>query len=378
MLRNIAVDTDLLFFKEKDKTKFLSYLKNIEDSTAIFSLDTPEQLVLDSEFKTISGKSIFTWLSLKQCCGFLNKNFYTLLTDISGKTKSSKLNYDSYCVSKRDASILFNIVVRRRFASSLIGKKIIKNNKSNVIESVVTDQYKRLSNYVFASKIEEVLKTKAGGYSFNQATVQGRKVQLRYVFDEEFNLKNSGYFSKLTPLKIGILFSNSEHGNSSVKITLFLSFGELGCAAVPFNSYWSLDHKGQNFFNKIGSLLNVVDKKRKEFDEDSVDNMLMSLKDKSLGLSGVKERDDKWLRAINKSLVGGNVASKTADKVLKRTLFSNSDGVVSFNPSEISEKTALDVFMSMLIEGSKTLNNMAARDNIEQSSFNLLSGKVRI
>jgi hypothetical protein len=378
MLRNIAVDTDTFVFSSSEKDRLSDFLKNTEEHTAIFSLDSPEQLALDSEFRTISGKSLITWLALKQVCGFLNNNFYKLITDISGKTKTSKSDHDSYCVSKRDASLIFNIVVRRKFLVSLNGKTVIKNVKSNTIESVVTDKYRRLANYTFFKKIEDALRSKSSGYSFNQASLHGRKLQVRYLFDQEIPVLNCEDFSRLYPVKVGLLFANSEHGNSSVKITLFLSFGGLGCCSVPFNSSWSIDHKGQNFFTRIDSLLNVVDNKRKEFDQASVERMLVALRDKNLGLSGIKEKDEKWLTALNKNLVDDHVGSQVANKVIRRTLFSaDSDKIYSARES-MPSKTALDVFVSMLVEGSKFLKNMAVRDNIEQSSFRLLSGKVRL
>lgn len=380
MRNSIAVDNELLTFNDTQQSKFMTYLETVEKNTVIFPIDSPNQLIVGNDFTTLSGKSKIAWVGLRQCCNFISKNFYKLITDICGKNAGASRDPSVY--SDRDAATVFNIVVKRRFDKSLNGKRILKNNKTNLIESVVTDQYQRLSNFEFMTKVTKALALLGDKYTFMQSTMFGRKMQVRFVLNEPLNLPNFFAGKHLDPVRVGVLFSNSEYGDSAVKMTLFLSFGSLGSTIVPYSTALSIDHKGNNFFSKLDKLLVEIDNKRKELDESTVENMLTQLQNSNLGLSGVKEADDKWLKAINKKLVSHKIHSSVADKVLKRTLFSKiEDGVVILAKTDKAstwpDKTALDVFVAMLTESTKSAANMAVRDNIEQSAFKLLSGKLR-
>ena len=380
MKNNIAVDSEVQVFNESQQSKFMTYLETVENNTVIFPIDSANQLILGNDFTTLSGKSRITWVAMRQCCNFISKNFYKLLTDICGKTIGPSHDFSAY--SARDAATLFNIVVKRRLDKSLNGKRILKNNKTNMIESVVTDQYQRLSNFQFMSKVTKALSKLGDKYSFMQSTVSGRKMQARFVLNAPLELPNFFAGKHLDPIRVGVLFVNSEHGDSAVKMTLFLSFGNLGSTILPYNAALSIDHKGHSFFNKLDNLLVEIDNRRKELDENSVENMLTKLQSSNLGLSGVKEADDKWLKAINKKLVSHKIHSSVVDKVMKRTLFSKvEDGTIALTKTDKAstwpDKTALDVFVAMLTESTKAGTNMIVRDNIEQSSFKLLSGKLR-
>ena len=144
-----------------------------------------------------------------------------------------------------------------------------------------------------------------------------------------------------------------------------------------------MDHKGVNFNDKLNSLLVDIEKKRTELDEHNIEAMLIQLQQSNLGLSGNKETDDKWLKTLNKKLSAQKLNSSVVDKVMQRTLFSRVEegNVVLARVDKAKvwpDKSALDMFVALLAEGSSSVTNMAVRDNIEQSSFKLLSGKMRL
>ena len=304
-----------------------------------------------------------------------------MVSDLSSRGLSSDSDFSLY--SDKDAAAVFNIMVRRKLAKGLKNKRVLKNNATNTIEAIVTAKYKRLSNYVFMQRVDSAMKSIGSDYSFLQAVISGRRMQARFIFKEPLAATGTFVDSSLLPIRAGILFTNSEYGDSAVKLTLFLTFGSVGTTVIPYSASWSLDHKGSNFNDKLNQLLITIESKRKELGETHVEGMLERLQGNNLGLSGVKEDDKKWLEAINKKLVGHNINSNTVNKVLKRILFSKvEDGELVLGRVDKAtawpSKTSLDMFVAMLTEGSQSVKNMTIRDSIEQSSFKLLSGKMRL
>jgi hypothetical protein len=381
MRNSIAVDHEFHLFNDKQYARFMAYLENVENNTVTFTVDSANQLLLDSEFKTVSGKSRLSWTALRQCCNYLSKSFYRVVGDLCGRGVSNKTDLSLY--SDKDAASVFNVVVRRKLSKGLRNKRVLKNTSTNTIEALLTPKYKRLSNHVFMKRVDEAMKKIGSAYSFLQATVSGRKMQARFIFKEPLNLENLDIDNALLPVRAGVLFTNSEYGDSAVKLTLFLMFGTVGTTMVPYSASWSLDHKGKNFNGRLNDLLVALENKRKELDETHIEEMLNRLQSNNLGLSGVAETDSRWLKAVNKKLVSHKIHANTADKVLKRTLFSKvEDGEIVLGRVDKAKtwphKTSLDMFVAMLTEGTQSVKNMTARDNIEQSSFRLLSGKLRI
>ena len=381
MSSGIAVDHDFQVFNDKQYSRFMTYLENVEKNTVTFSVDSANQLLLSSEFRTVSGKSRLSWTALRQCCNYLGKTFYRVVSDLSSRGLSSDSDFSLY--SDKDAAAVFNIMVRRKLAKGLKNKRVLKNNATNTIEAIVTAKYKRLSNYVFMQRVDSAMKSIGSDYSFLQAVISGRRMQARFIFKEPLAATGTFVDSSLLPIRAGILFTNSEYGDSAVKLTLFLTFGSVGTTVIPYSASWSLDHKGSNFNDKLNQLLITIESKRKELGETHVEGMLERLQGNNLGLSGVKEDDKKWLEAINKKLVGHNINSNTVNKVLKRILFSKvEDGELVLGRVDKAtawpSKTSLDMFVAMLTEGSQSVKNMTIRDSIEQSSFKLLSGKMRL
>jgi hypothetical protein len=381
MRNSIAVDHEFNIFNDKQYGRFMSYLENVENNTATFTIDSINQLLLDSEFKTVSGKSRLTWTALRQCCNYLSKSFYRVISDLCGRGVSSKPDLSLY--SDKDASAVFNIMVKRKLTRSLKNKRVLKNNATNTVEAILTPKYRRLSNYAFMRRVDEAMKKIGSDYSFLQATVSGRKMQARFIFKDPLNIDSLEIDNALLPIRAGVLFTNSEYGDSAVKLTLFLMFGAIGTTTVPYSASCSLDHKGKNFNSKLNELLVALETNRKELDETHIENMLNRLQNSNLGLSGLAEADALWLKTINKKLVSNNINANIADKVLKRTLFSIvEDGELVLGRVDKTRswpnKTSLDMFVAMLTEGAQSGKNMTARDNIEQSSFKLLSGKLRI
>ena len=89
------------------------------------------------------------------------------------------------------------------------------------------------------------------------------------------------------------------------------------------------------------------------------------------------------MKTLNKKLSAQKLNSSVVDKVMQRTLFSRVEegNVVLARVDKAKvwpDKSALDMFVALLAEGSSSVTNMAVRDNIEQSSFKLLSGKMRL
>ena len=381
MKQSLALEHDLNVFSANQHDRFLSFLESVEKNTIVFQLDSTNQVMLGSDLTTVSVKSRLTWTALRQCCNYLSKSFYTTISDLCGRSFTNKSDMSMY--SNQDAIVVFNTVLKRRFDKGLSGKKIIKNSSSNTIEAVLGDKYRRLSNHLLINKAEHYLKRLGYRYEFSQAVISGRRLQARYVFEEPIPLSNFSTNIHFDPVKAGVLFTNSEYGDSSLKMTLFISFGSLGTTLLPYSASWCLDHKGVNFNDKLNSLLVDIEKKRTELDEHNIEAMLIQLQQSNLGLSGNKETDDKWLKTLNKKLSAQKLNSSVVDKVMQRTLFSRVEegNVVLARVDKAKvwpDKSALDMFVALLAEGSSSVTNMAVRDNIEQSSFKLLSGKMRL
>lgn len=381
MLSKIASDLKTIHFSESQHKLFKDHLSNIEKNTLVFPVDNASQLALNDRFKTISGGYKLSWQALRQACGFLCNGLYTVVSNMSVNSSTNKKFNEAY--SDYDACVLYNTFVRRRFNTHLLGKKAIKNNQTGTLDCLVGPRYQRLPNFELLEKIEKVFKSFGESYTFFRSSISGRKMQARFAFCEPMTLDSLGHSDVLSPVRVGLLFSNSESGDSSVKVTLFMSFGNVGSTMVPYTNSWCLDHKGKDFSARLSSLLKSVQVKRLEITETKVADMLSSLYCSRLPISEGTINLENWASEFKRKMAVNKVNGSTSRRVLQRFMYSQSgDGSLRTfnleNKIDINSKTALDVFIALLAEGNNGSNSLTVRDHLEQSSFRLLSGKMRL
>jgi hypothetical protein len=59
---SLALEHELLCFADNQQERFMSFLSNVEKNTVVFSVDAPEQLLLNNEYKTIKTPSRLLYL----------------------------------------------------------------------------------------------------------------------------------------------------------------------------------------------------------------------------------------------------------------------------------------------------------------------------
>jgi hypothetical protein len=364
-------------FTDRQRENFLSCLKSSDADTLVFPLDSVDQLALNSELCTVNGKAKLSHVAFKQICYLLSDTLFPFIADFAG-FKSKSLGNAGY--SHTDAGIVFNLVLKRRFDSCLADKKIVKRVSANVIDAVVGARHKSLSGIALIESVENILYDKFDGYSFKEACLCDREFLARYEHDATVDITVDFDFD-INPVTTGLIVRHDEYHNRSY-VSMYISFGEVGCVRFPVQTSWAIGNSKEVVDGSIENILSAVDSVRKIISTSFLDSYLNSCLSAKLGLTGTGLRDKIVVGNLNKLIENSNVSQEASDRIVKRALYSSvENGKLVLSKVDKEKiwpyKTAADVFVSSLIQSSET-DNITAQDNIEQFSFKLLFGKVKV
>lgn len=376
---NLVVLPETKNFVSSQKEYLFSSLSAVEDETLVLPLTDVGQLYLESDLTTSVGKAKIAWLAFKQICHHLSEHMVGFIKDF-GRISDSEKPKSFY--SPVEASLIFNMVLKRRFDTCLSGRHIIKNMASNVIEALINDSRKRMPGVKFLEMVDDLLSDKYPSYSFESASMHGRKIIARYKVDSSILIdpQYSGY--DLGDIHSGMVFSNDEYDDNLARVSVYISFGKLGLCCFPHKSVWKVSYNSSDFRNNFESLVSVVDKARSVVDSNYMSHFLTKACSTSLNLRGVEAKDKFVISNMARQLVFNHMTPYAADRAVKRAVYSFVDKgkiVVSKvdKSSSWPNKSVIDLFVSLLIESSEA-HSLSVRDNIEQLAFKLLCGKVKV
>lgn len=376
---NLVVLPETKNFVSSQKEHLFSTLSTVEDETLILPLTEVGQVYLESDLTTSIGKAKIAWLAFKQICHHLSEHMVGFIKDF-GRISDSEKPKAFY--SPVEASLIFNMVLKRRFDTCLSGRYIIKNMASNTIEALINDSRKRMPGIKFLEMADDLLSSKYPSYGFDSASLNGRKIVARYRFEAgtAIDPEISGY--DFGPVHSGIVFSNDEYDDNLARVSIYISFGNFGLCCFPHKSVWKVSHNSSDFKNNFDRLVSVVDKTRSVVDSNYLSHFLTKACSTSLNLRGVEAKDKFVISNIARQLVFNHITPYAADRAAKRAVYSFVDKgkpVVSKVDKTVSwpNKSVIDLFVSLLIESSEA-HSLSVRDNIEQLAFKLLCGKVKV
>lgn len=349
MSASIAVNSECLVFNKDQYAKFLAFIENIEKNTMTFTVDSIEQLLLNSEFKTVGGNLQFTWTALRQCCDFLSKSLYKVIREL--------LRDSTNKAAHNDASVIFNTVLKRKF-DKLRGKKILKNVTAERIEAVtvcVPSDTTRL--FLNASVISDFIK----------AQVHDNRI-VKAVFSVASHTKPLSLINFLVVLKpsgsvkLSALISVRAHRGTTVRWLV----------TEPYIKPCFLNMTDKGFSDTLSKYFNKLLKESEKL-EAELPQLQVNLENINLGLTGESNTDKKQIYVLSKSLARSlndmpplsakKIKKSTIDKVIQKTLYDSfrvpSDtprAAKTFEEAKFEKlnkwpnKTMLDLFYAMLFE----------------------------
>lgn len=377
MDKQIAVELPELSFDKSKLSGLMNVLIDLERNTSVFVLDTTQQVLLSNNYTTLSGVSRLTWLALRQFCNALSSGFYKVVSDLCGRSFSKQA--DRLVYSNIDAVSVYNMVVNRRFGQGLERKQVVKNIKTNVIETLLSQQHTRIPLCDAYSLLDKMLKENKRCDTLleaSQAKLSGRKLFVQVVPTNP----NKFYSLDRLGFKTGFVFTHSEYAAKHISFQVCISFDSLGSALGPPIRF----EKGTDDFGlRMNAMFTACCNSMKQFEGYRVVTLLENMQALRLGFVGEFKKDKLTKSKLVKKLCRAKLKPKVADKVITSLLMSGSSkhsisSLASSSYESWPKKNHLDLFVALLAESANPIYDRPAQDNIEQVAFKLLSGKLKL
>jgi hypothetical protein len=377
MDKQIAVELPEHIFDKPKLNGLMDVLVDLEKNTSVFVLDTTQQVLLSNNYTTISGVSKLTWLALRQFCNALSSGFYKVVADLCGRSFSKQS--DRLVYSNIDAVSVYNMVVNRRFGQGLERKQVIKNIKTNVIETLLSQQHSRIplcDAYASLTKILGENRRPDTDFEVVKAKLLGRKLFVQVMPTNS----NKFYSFNRLGFKTGFLFTHSEYANKHISFQICISFDSFGLAVGPPIRF----EKGVDDFNfRMSSMFTACCNSIKQFEGYRVVTLLENMDNLRLGFVGDFKKDKLTKSKLVKKLCRAKLKPRVAEKVITSLLMSGTanhsiSSLASSSYESWPKKNHLDLFVSLLAESTNPIYDRPAQDNIEQVAFKLLSGKLKL
>lgn len=381
---SLIATTPTRVFGPHERDALVAHLRAVEEGTAIFPLEQPEQVILGNRLTTLGGDAAVSWLALHQMCKTLGVGLSGCVSDLAGLRRRDRCAGDEDYFSPPDAAAVFNVLVRRRFHRDLVGMQVVWRPADRVIDAVVGHGYQRLSNDDFFDTVEELVLSSGSGRVFHGAVVAGRRLLLRYRSAEPLCSGDD----RLDPVYAGWSFSNSEVSDGAVRGGPALVFAPGGLAADPYNDHGRVHHTGKDFRSRLHRMLaRAVERELPGRLGDAsggrLEAAVAAMKARSLRFSGAdEEADDARFRCLADWLKSRLDKTAVARHVLRRALVAAGLTLVpdsAYGPDRRrvwATRTYADLFVSLLTESVECRISMRQRELLERAAYLLLLGKL--
>lgn len=366
----LADDTQIRLYDKSDFDTLRADCEETESATVIMPLDSPDQLALTDDFKTIQGNYRYTWYALSQACRTLSSGLGRVIWDISGRAETK----DEAPVSPLVAARMLNATVRTRFPARLMGWQLLVNTRTQTIEAVLGRGYRRLPNIVF---LEAVHSTLSQSMRFDSAGLSGRRLVAYYIGDP-----HSTDILPTPEYSYGVVASNSETADAGVRVRRTVCLGSLACFQRPKDGLKVVRHTGRKFEDKIRALLLNAATAPKEDAQALMEAAWESCAQRNIGFTGTSDETDIEARdAVVTTLRHLGLSKLFCRKALRRALFSG--GLESPDGEAVREQTAHlwssrswgDVLISLAAEVAVLPAHHPTREKVERLCYTQLFTK---
>lgn len=365
---SIATSPKIYLFNETEDKALQEFLADVDRHTMILPINSPADLILDSECRTVRGYR-YTTIALNQLCRALASGLAYLLPDVAGMYR--KPNSDPRDYSLETSTEFLAKLIRLRFNRHLQTLQLVCNTQTKLIDGIVGVRYRYLSNNDFNQRAALTVRERRSS-SFVEGGLYGRHLYLRYKWpDTTFEVQEGDTYA------MGIHFANSEIGGSAVRaaISLIRSNGECALGQFSGNSGGRVIHSGADFEKRLSGLLGniFIKMKRKEVYKELFDK----LQGHNLQLSSLG--DQRRLHRLSVSLGRKKLTQAFTRRVISSALAKGSSGedrLADELPEDVAliikQRTVYDLFTALMRE-ARTLP-LGHREQAEHVAYSLVMG----
>lgn len=348
-------------------------LRELVECTLVRDVDRARDLELGLDGVLLGGYR-FTSLALKQVCALACPGLYQAITDLAGCGRGPDAERSDY--SFQEAVRIFNRVMAVRFEGRFAARiRLLVNLRTKLIDGVLGPRYVLVDNAEIYERARAAASEGARPMVFHQATLTGRRLQLRFVEPGPlFQLPGA----PPEVFQAGMHFANSEvGGESSVRAAILLVRARGGGAAMGSYLGGRRVHTGKDFVARLGTLFAAA--AAVEFDPARLRGRMEQLRQQPLGLDADPDRRRDRLRTLGAILHEHHIGRTIAHRALLQCVHSGAAPVEPPYPAGeqmVRSRTVYDLYCALTSSGQVLY--ATAQEAIEQVAYAILSGRVRI
>lgn len=372
-MHELSINPAPKHFSMSQEELFVKELEDLDRYSVMWAITRPEDILLNNEAEIgTEQKFKLTNMALYQLCQNVCPGLYGFVRELSGVHRTIEEARGDYSIE--ESVHILNRVVKRRFASRLHGRVLLRNTKYGTIDGVITPGYKWLSNLRLYEMAKEAMRSCKQPTEFWEAQLNGRWLLLRFC-------NRQPYFSFDAPggkerFYAGFHFSNDELGRATVRGAPFIMRKDSYTAALgDLEIKDRVRHVGASFEEKLLQLLNKTPTNL--LPPGDYQDAILKLYDQSLGLGHKVQKDETQARR------------KLADALVRKdrplTITRKIIATMCMQPSCVSpevvefrntDRNRFDLFVAM---GKEAKNlPIRIRESIEQLAYALLFNKVKL
>lgn len=359
---------------EGAESRLVAMLQRNERMTDIVPIARLADAMLSSD-GLLQQKYRLTTVALQQLCSLLAPGLSQTICSLAGLRRIGADGKDELC-DISTAIRVFNDLAAFRFAR-LVGISLIIDRGALRVEGLAGRRYAIFSNWSMYSRLSAFAKQhKKSPASFNEALLHGRRLLLRFHGNRPLFLLRERR-EEGEPFLGGYQFENTEVGECSLRSThLLIRQWTDNKAVAPVRDMDRIRHvKGPSFETKLQSLFRTI-----RLDGGlgaKYHEQIQKLLQKSLGLGGTREDNERRTEQLHKKLVSRKLSRDLATRVLRRTLTHGSyradqADLDSYPLKSYASRDAYDLFNALTWEAKR--EPLDERLHAEQLAYQLLSG----
>jgi hypothetical protein len=373
----LAVEPPSRHFKMSDEKDFVAELTALDRRTLIQPLGSARDILLDGQARTLAAGHRLTSLALYQVCQGACPGLYRFLQELSGTNRMPEQAKDDY--SLEEALDTYNRVVRRRFATRLGGRQLVRDSRDGLVVGVVGSRYRRLANLALYEKTRELLRKLERPPDFYEASLRGWWVMFRYYVPKSYCLIE-GPLGERDRYLAGYHFSNNEVGEASARAAAFLlrDYGRTSALCLSAAA-GRVRHRGHTFERRLQSALEAALERLRP--PDFYAGRLLALRATEALAAGkeaaARERAREELRHRLRRRLTDGAARAVIEDVVARGSYEDRPSPPGLAEGPLAPaRSAYDVFNSL----GRVARGLAisARERLEQVAYSLLAGQFSV
>lgn len=371
-MKRLAVTPSVIEFDSSENFELESYLSNMERSSAIDSIASARDIILDKGGRTESSQHRYTTTALSEVCRNLCPGLWRVILELSDLYSNTHSISNS---STQTAISIFNTAVNERFESKLYDRQIVANSNIKTYDGILGPSYFYLSNSSMFENLTDIAGSQ--GLDLISASIVGRRVSFCFAWPQELITLTADGSENI--YKAGVLISNDETGEAAVrgKHIWLRSPENLKLPRKPFTS--RLIHAGRNFDKKLNNIL-----KRLTVEPSREDVIVFEQQIARLSKIAVKmlpedvDSSTETRERLDRLLLSKGLTKQLGDKVIQDFARQGSDnnchnGLLVSIGAKLRKKTAYDLLVSVMRQSNRAANQY--KELLDKAAYNLYTSK---